>query len=246
MKTMLFCTSYVDDRDFYNNSKRIERWIDYYKSKMDDLGVDALFLIDDGSPLINTIKNAHLYEVDNLPTKIDTSVNIMHFKDNLGRPKWDEYVGWWRSFLFSLNIAEKFGYEKIIHIESDFYVVNDRIMEYFREVKQGWTSLYSPFHGFPETAIQIICKDQFLKFKRLSDEVTSNGFLSPDLVSAELYIPFTKVEKSFTGDRIGQPEVFDHWMKHYKKGQNLDYLGQIHSSQRVGHYRIFFDITYDF
>lgn len=243
---MLFCTSYIDDNDVYNNTTRVKRWIDYYKAKMNNLGVDALFLIDDGSPQIEAMQPINIHDVDSIPSTLASDVNFIHFKKNLGRPTWEDYQGWWRSFLFSFTIAERYGYDKIIHIESDFYVISDKIMEYISSLEGGWTSLFSPFHNFPETAIQIICKDQFSSFDKMRAEVIANGFRAPDCMPAELYFPFTKVEKSFIGDRIGQPEVFDKWIRNYKKGNDLDYIGQVHPSHRVGHYRTFFDIAYDF
>ena len=57
--------------------------------------------------------------------------------------------------------------------------------------------LWSPRHRFPETALQVICKDQFENFEKLKDANPSLSF--PDL--AERLLPFTNVHKQFIGDR---------------------------------------------
>ena len=49
MKTIIFCTSFIND----DNSVRYINWIDYYRNKLDLFNVSNLFLIDDGSSNIS-------------------------------------------------------------------------------------------------------------------------------------------------------------------------------------------------
>ncbi|WP_271730049.1 hypothetical protein [Aquimarina algiphila] len=245
MKTFLFCTCYMDNNDIHNNKTRINRWIEYYKEKMKLFGADYLFLIDDGSPLVDLSPYIDVIDSDKLPEFLISNINFVRFKDNLGRPTWEDYQGWWRSFVFSLNIAENYGFDKIIHIESDFYVLSKSMIEYMKLLKFGWVTFYSEYHNFPETAIQIICKDSYFKFKEIQTNIRNNNYRTENRISAELFLPFTTIERKFNGDRLGQPEVFDFWLKTKKNNQKLDYIGQVHPYHKSEYYKMFFESDYN-
>jgi hypothetical protein len=109
-------------------------------------------------------------------------------------------IGWYRSFFFSVQLAERFGYEKIIHLESDAYLVTQKICDYIDSLNSGWVSFYCPKYRFPETSIQVICKDNFDKLKQMSSVPLDSYKTS----LAEDVIPFTHVESNLVGDRYGE------------------------------------------
>src|SRR5438105_3236112 len=131
MNSLLFCTSYIDKNDISFHPLRYMKWIDYYSKIKEGLGVDYIFIIDDGSP-DPTLEHSSLVEIlsakDDLPAELSKKINIITFKEHLGRLSQGEHLGWWRSFTYSIKIAEKYGFEKIIHIESDFYIVSERLI----------------------------------------------------------------------------------------------------------------------
>lgn len=176
MKTMLFCTSYAPTEEAWND--RQQRWIDHHKPM--DLG--DLWLFDDGS----------------LTYRENPDVNFYRFEDNLGRQSHLEYPGWWRSFKEAYWVAEKLKYDKIIHVESDTFILTRRLRDYLASLTEGWTVLYSNMYSFPETQIQVICKDQFPAFKKVAE--TPYGDLKGK--HAEHVLPFTNVViGGFNGDR---------------------------------------------
>jgi hypothetical protein len=165
-----------------------------------------MFLIDDSSNLklikddeILTIKEDKLGEFSQL-----NKINIYSF-DNRKGLDWAfnsaNNEGWWRSFCASLDIAEEYNYEKIIHIEADAFLISNRLFDYINSLKTGWTALWANKYCFPESCIQIICKDQFKKFRDFascgSKELSKMGL-------AEKIIPFTNIERRFLGDRYGE------------------------------------------
>ena len=81
--------------------------------------------------------------------------------------------------------------------------------------KLSTLSLWANKYNFPESCIQVICKDQFDSFRDFSScgshELSKKGL-------AEKIIPFTNVERRFVGDRYG--EKFD------KQVGGLDYFCQ--------------------
>lgn len=154
-------------------------------------------MIDDGSPflppadIINTVSHSAA-----LAENGDKNL-IIRFDNNLGRQSGADYPGWWRSFLHSVNVANELGVDKIIHIESDAYIMTPRLVKFINEIESGWNVLWSPRYRMPETAIQVICRDQFAIFEKFKDNHPDYSF--PDI--AEKLLPFTTVHKQFKGDR---------------------------------------------
>lgn len=193
MKAIIFCTSFIKDAPSWES--RYQRWLDYYEN----IPIDAVkkIMIDDGSPflppaeIINTVSHS-------APLAENGDKNlIIRFDNNLGRQSGADYPGWWRSFLHSVNVANELGVDKIIHIESDAYIMTPRLVNFINEIESGWNVLWSPRYRMPETAIQVICRDQFAIFEKFKDKHPDYFF--PDI--AEKLLPFTTVHKQFKGDR---------------------------------------------
>ncbi len=165
-----------------------------------------MFLIDDCSDLeLITGTEIHTLKEEQLETLHEVKkINLYSFNDRKGL-NWSHNSanneGWWRSFCASLEIAEKYNYDKIIHIESDAFLISNRMFDYIDSLKTGWTGLWANKYNFPESCIQVICKDQFDSFKDFascgSHELSKMGL-------AEKVIPFTNVERRFLGDRFGE------------------------------------------
>ncbi|MFK0377239.1 hypothetical protein [Pandoraea sp. NPDC090278] len=196
MKALLFCTSYIRDAEAWQS--RYQRWLDFYRDG--PIHADKLVMIDDGSP--------HLPAADIIPTlpahgdfaASDSPHCIAHFENNLGRQSMSAYPGWWRSFLHSLTIARAIGAEKIVHIESDAFTITGRFADYINETRDGWHVAWAQRYGMPETAIQIICADQFDAMERFGQTHPNLDF--PDI--AERLLPFTTVNRAFKGDRYSE------------------------------------------
>ncbi len=236
MKSIIFCTSFIDD----NNYDRYVKWINYYSSKLDLFYSSNLFLIDDGSSKLNFGNKVEILKSNNLPVTLDSNINLFHFADHLGRPSRRDYKGWWRSFTFSLKLAEKYNVDKIIHIESDFYIISQRMIEYMVNVSEGWTVFYSNFYNFPETAIQIICKDSFEKFNKIYKQAVDSNYRFRRI--AERVLPFSKIEKGFLGDRLGEIKVMQEWLRKTKLPLEIDYIGQIDGKDDPDVYKRFFQL----
>jgi hypothetical protein len=217
MKSFIFATSYIDNDEAYE--KRYLKWIRYYQdlSFTDD---KSIFLIDDGSPdefISKFKKTKHMKVIDERDdifndeklegaSWLDKS-NIFHFNKRLGINPADNTpgiygstVGWYRSFFHSVEIANKFQFDKIIHIESDAYLITEKVCTFIDALETGWTSLWCPRYSFPETSIQIICRDQFDNLEKLRQTDLSEF----STVIAEDVLPITQVTQSFIGDRYGE------------------------------------------
>ena len=240
MKTIIFCTVFIDDHNF----ARYKKWIDFYYNKLDLFNAGNLFLIDDGSSNVLFDDRVEILKSNNLPGSLNSSINLFHFEDHLGRPSRRNYSGWWRSFTFSIKLAEKYNIDKIIHIESDYYIVSRRMTDYIAKISEGWTVFYSRSYGFPETAIQVICKDSFEKLNKTYKAAVESNYQFKRI--AERVLPFSKIEKGFLGDRYGEEKVLRRWTKKIKTPLEIDYLGQIGEKNDLDDYKRFFTFDFDF
>ena len=199
LPTLLFCTSYMDSLEVWR--RRYGYWVDYYENV--PLTRSATFLIDDASPYLPG--DTRLAVVDDLAeTPCPSPFHLYQFRDRLGRGSAEEgwpHWGWWRSFLFSLTIARRYGCRKIIHIESDAYLLSQPIVDYLNRLDAGWTALWCPRHRMPEGAIQVIAEDQFPAMQHLA-ETDVRTHAAKGL--AEHYLPFTHIERGFVGNRYGE------------------------------------------
>jgi hypothetical protein len=200
MKSLLFCTGYFRDEAAWR--RRYGRWLAYYGA----LGLHdtRLVIIDDASPY-----QPDAAEIRSVSSSQDLSLLsgseplIVRFDQRLGRTERFSYPGWWRSFLHSVNVARALGAERIVHIESDAFILTPRLLDYLDGLRSGWTVLWSPHYDMPETAIQVICSDQFeaMAAQQGTPQVERDGRM------AEQMLPFTQVERQFLGDRYGEIRV---------------------------------------
>jgi hypothetical protein len=198
-RTLLFCTSFAATNELWEY--RYKKWLDFvYKSA---LVRHQILLIDDGSPVLPQWSNLRIYNEPHLPTIVDEQSVLFHFNKQLGRQGILQYPGWYRSFTFASIWAKTFSFNKVIHIESDSFILSERLVDYINKLNHGWTSFYSARYNFPETCIQVICEDQIKKFLKFSRRDYGMNFANRPI---ELLIPFTNVEKNFVGDRYGEIE----------------------------------------
>ena len=195
-RTLLFCTSYCADAGAWRARER--RWLDYYRDV--PLRRDAVFLIDDASPYVTD--DPDVATLDALPERLPEGPRafVYRFATHEGRHGLYGHRGWWRSFLFSLTIARTLGFARIVHIESDAFLLSRRIVDRFNALDDGWTAFWFPAYGVPEPALQVIADDQFDAMASLA--ARSLDDLTQDL--AENMLPFTRIERNFSGNRYGE------------------------------------------
>jgi hypothetical protein len=195
MKTLLFCTAYLSNPGKWRS--RYHRWLTLYRQI--PLEHDAIFMFDDASP--HRPDDPDVRVVDALPDALAPGgVYLYRFAEHLGRDEVEAFPGWWRGFAFSLDVAERYAFEKILHVESDAYLLSGELVDYLNALDTGWTALWCPHYRFPEVNVQIICRDRFAELRAATARAFTNGCRQ----MPELTLPFTHVEKSFVGDRYAE------------------------------------------
>lgn len=221
MKTLLFCTTFAKTLDQWEELHG--RWINAVESGI--LEVDKILMPDDGSPELPSWEGIKVIEEGNLPDiEPEERGVIYHFKDNLGRPAFYNHRGWYRSFTFSAIYAKKYGYDKIIHIEADSFLLSNKIQDYINNFQEGWDAFWCMRHQIPETAIQIIAGkewiDKLYEFSLLPPETFDGRPPDPGVEQGKPYFPYT-VNRNFLGDRYGEDEI------NTRVPLNADYACQI-------------------
>ncbi|AJC20674.1 hypothetical protein [Pandoraea pulmonicola] len=196
MKTLVFCTSYIRDADAWR--QRYHRWLDYYRNG--PIKADRLLMIDDGSPWLPSEDLIPTISADSDLAAHDSTHAIVRFDTNLGRQSMSLYPGWWRSFLHSITIARAIDADKIVHLESDAYILSKSLADFINGADAGWHVMWAQRYAMPETAIQVICRDQFDALETFRDEHPDLDFAD----IAERLLPFTSVNREFKGDRYSE------------------------------------------
>jgi GR25 family glycosyltransferase involved in LPS biosynthesis len=193
--TLIFCTSYFEDKKIWEG--RYRRWLNYYTKIFQNA---LLFMIDDGSPYLPQDSDVRIN--DNLEAVvIGEKATIFRFPQRLGRPSILNYPGWFRSFTFSVAIAKRFQVRKIVHIESDAYILSQRAVDFINAADNGWTVFWCPKHQFPETALQVICEDSFGALEQLRAKPYTADYMGKRI---EEVLPYSHIEKGIYGDRFSE------------------------------------------
>jgi hypothetical protein len=201
MKTLLFCTTYAGSPERWD--LRVRKWLDYFSRSA--LRRDQILMVDDGSPTLPSWRGVRVLR--DLPDRQPAEESVLfHFDENLGRSGVLNYPGWFRSFAFAAVYAQKYGFDKVVHIESDAFLYSDRIVAFVNGLSSGWTTFWCPRWNFPETCIQVICRDQLDRYASLS-AVSYREELADKAI--ETLLPFTDIRKDFIGDRYGE---YLHWV----------------------------------
>ena len=219
MKTLVFCTSYASFKESWTRREAI--WIKALERS--DLHFDQLLIVDDASPFLPAWPNVTIVRESEvaLPQQLscDAAIVLYTHEKRLGRASVFDFPGWYRSFAFGVLYGASHGFDKIIHVESDAFLVSRRIQDHFNRATRGWFSLWCETYQFPEIAIQMAAGpdvDRMAEFVR-EPYTRMVGHIH------ETMFPFTHLERMFVGNRYG--ETIAHVPKH------ADYSAQTHNGQ---------------
>jgi hypothetical protein len=207
VRSFIFCTSFIQPGRRWACAAKWKKWISYYERRKDLFGAERIVLIDDGTPLEHIRLRVNLISADQpLPDELPKGVLMFRFEKHLGRSSTFSFPGWWRSFTFSYEVANKYSFDRIIHLESDAFVISPRMARYIRNLCKGWSAFWCPRYNFPEAAVQIICRDSFQEMEAFYTDgkrFWSQAAAFPPALP-EHALPFTNVSKEFAGDRYGE------------------------------------------
>ena len=224
MRTLVFCTSFARTNDEWNG--RYARWV--WAIQASQLHFDQILIVDDGSPILPDWADIEI-RADDSNVELTQELRkliLYHFRTHLGRKSVFDFPGWYRSFAFAGRYARDLGFEKVIHIESDSFLIGDRIQRHFNDLTGGWTALWCPlYQGYPESAIQVIAGDAIKRFAEIEYTHPHESLIGKEF---ELQLPFDTIQKKFIGNRYGEYLPF--------VPRNAEYVVQARSDQPDNYY----------
>lgn len=224
MKTALVSPCFLEGTDALGNDRfaRNRRYLDYYLENAEELEIDEIHLFDNasrlsfvaelspGTVMMEPHSNGWIKAVLG-PEK----TTLWSFAQRLERgPRENDYPYCWRA-LYAIHQLIGQGFEKIIQIDSDGFVLTRRLARFIRECNTGWQSFYCPRGGWPESSIFILNRDAFGLFGHFTDKPWEQQ-IGPKMEEA---LPFTAVSFDFVCDRFGE-KPRESWP------QEIDYFGQ--------------------
>lgn len=121
---------------------------------------DHVLMVDDGSVMLPGWPDVGISSGDDVEDAIAPGgaarVVLHHFVQRLGRRDVIDFPGWHRSFVFAARYAGRHGFERVVHIESDAYVLTPRVASFLRAYRNGWCMLWSKKYKSPEMALQVV------------------------------------------------------------------------------------------
>ena len=200
MRTLVYCTTYTETPHVWQ--ARYRPWLDAMLGS--GLKADQILLVDDGSPTLPGWADTQVFSGDSVGEGFTVGprgpVLLFHFREHLGRLGISDFPGWHRSYVFGALYAEANGFDRVIHVESDAFLVSDRARRFVSTYDDGWAALWSPRYDMPELAISVAAGSGL---RRLA-EFARQPYQALTGTVHERMIPFTHVEKGLVGDRYGE------------------------------------------
>jgi hypothetical protein len=200
MRTLVFCTAFAEEPSVW--AERYRPWVDTVMAG--GLAADQVLLVDDGSASLPGWADTQLVSVDGLGDAYTMPsagrVVLAHFRARRGRRDILDFPGWHRSFCFAALYADRQRFDRVIHIESDACVISARAREFLTVFRAGWAAFWSARYDMPESAIQVAAGEgvrALAQFARAPYDALIGR-------THERMMPFTHVEKRFSGDRYGE------------------------------------------
>ena len=193
--TLVFCTSYFRNQAEWE--RRYTRWLEHHLKVFPK---ETLVMIDDGSEFLPDEPGISINtEMENF--QVGSRASIFHFSNRVGRVSMHNFPGWFRSFTFSVVIAKKLNLKKIVHIESDAFILSRSALEHIHGTSSGWIAFWCPKWKIPESAFQVICEDNFASLEEVRSSSFADRFANKVMERA---LPYTRVDKSLHGNRYGE------------------------------------------
>jgi hypothetical protein len=199
MSTCLYAPCYLDGLDPTGTPRleRVSRWLHYYWPLRYRLGFDQIVLLDDGSSEEN--RRALTEEWLMISNRFNLVMVTLQKLEPTGVASLD-YPWCWRALWECRDLSKVFT--KIITIDTDGFILTDRLASFVRETDTGWYAFNIPRWNFPSAEFHVLNQDAFPHFwnytsKPWEDQVGK-------LMEREL--PFTRVVTDFKVNRWREVE----------------------------------------
>jgi hypothetical protein len=198
MRTLVFCTSHAAKRSVWDTRYRM--WL----AGVESLGADQVLMVDDGSETLPGWPDLQIYSGDSIAEAFTVGARapwmMYHFTRRLGRVDTLNFPGWHRSFVFAALFAEANGFDRVIHIESDAFLLTEAARQTLTTYSDGWAALHAPQFDMPESAVQVAAGEGL----RVLAAFARQPYEALIGQQRERLLPITHVAHGLKGARIGE------------------------------------------
>ncbi len=195
MKTAVFTNMYFTGNDPCGRPRmeRALKWVKYIYSIQKRLNFEQLYISVNGGTGDQIAVILNLYPDVKL---------IRH--NHLDRGMGHDYLPCWRTTQ-DYRMAINDGYEKIIMMDDDAFILSNKLITHVKELSSGWEAMWCSRWNFPECGLSVLCQDSFplyLDFVEVPYYEQNKTNLA-----IENILPYTYVSKAFTTDRYGETRL---------------------------------------
>lgn len=201
MKTAFLVPTYLRGCDISGSCRNVRqlRWLEWHEKL--DLGIDRIFFSDNdsGHDDLGNIDPDGLARICSLQRP---GINFIHHAPRLfGSNGGIRYPFNWRH-LYAMGVPAQ-DFDKVIFCDSDTFVLTQKLVNFVRELRSGWTAFHEQKHNFPTAEFHVLCADAFWIFK----EFTGIPYMAHMGKTMETSIPFTDVREDFFVRRTGEEQA---------------------------------------
>lgn len=196
MSTCLYAPCFLDGLDPSGTPRleRVARWLRYYWRLKYRLGFDQIILLDDGSSAENRAEL--IEEWLTIASRLDLVMLTREKLKPTGAPSLD-YPWCWQALWECRDLISTNVFTKIITIDTDGFILTDRLASFVRETNTGWYAFNIPRWNFPSAEFHVLNWDAFPHFLNY----TSQPWQPKVGRLMERDLPFTRIVTDFKVDR---------------------------------------------
>lgn len=197
MKSLLCCGTAFHTR---RGQAALWRWFYHYRPLLDEFGATHQAVCNDGNRNLPVETFVKIHSGLNPSLLTPSHLHVLTWPTSLGRVDLHTYPCFWRNVYTLTRVARDQGFDKLIYIDWDFWVISREMMHEIRALKSGLTTYWVPRYGFPESSVFVCCSDMYQRLEDSAlDALRKPVCLKSDI--CEVTIPWTRVITSRVGDR---------------------------------------------
>lgn len=204
MKTMFATSSRMDSER--HGQYAISRWFEHHQKFLSKWGIQAVCSFNNGDenlPIEDIFCVCPTGPVSIFLPPLPDAINVFYHSPCVPRLSIWTYPGLWRSWFTMVKVAKANRFDRIVYIETDFFLLSNRLAEWVSERTVGMSGLWTKKYGMAEAALIVLCEDVFDKFLHCADGIDLDHVMKNEH-TAEFLFPWTYLEKGFVGDRWGE------------------------------------------
>lgn len=214
-KTCLFTPCFLDGAD-PSGSDRFERnikYLDYYRPLKEELGFDRFVMADNASSpeKLQALGGEIMIETEphgllgRIADGICGDLTVISYQERLVSGGGLFYPYCWRAVYAIRHAFDSLGYNKVILVDSDSFILSKRLAGYIKQCNSGWETFWCKKWQFPTAELHVLNRDALPVFREFikTPYMERNG----TLMETELPYRLAACAHELDTDRYGEDRI---------------------------------------